>query len=184
MKEEIVFFERQKMFLFAFLCLGVALFFIYETISQIVYGKTFGDNPSSDTGLIIGSAVLLFITALLFSVSLKTTVNKEGIYVKLFPFNIRYQYFPWESITKSYIRKYKPIMEYGGWGIKVGSIFQRRGPGFRCRLGLHSKRNDAFTVSGNMGLQLEFVSGRKLLIGTHKPEELAETLRKLGKLNE
>ena len=39
-----------------------------------------------------------------------------------------------------------------------------------------------YTVSGTMGLQLEFVSGRRLLIGTNKPKELTEVLNSIGKL--
>jgi hypothetical protein len=30
-----------------------------------------------------------------------------------------------------------------------------------------------------MGLQIEFINGKKLLIGTHKPEELERILQKL-----
>jgi hypothetical protein len=60
------------------------------------------------------------------------------------------------------------LTEYGGWGL---------------RLGLFGK-GTAFNVSGDIGLQLEFTDDRKLLIGTNKPDELIETLNKIGQLKE
>lgn len=37
----------------------------------------------------------------------------------------------------------------------------------------------AFNVSGNIGLQLEFINGEKLLIGTQNPEKLRNVLEDL-----
>ena len=69
-------------------------------------------------------------------------------------------------MIKSYVRQYSPIIEYGGWGLRFG-IFGK---------------GTAFNVSGNKGLQLEFINNKKLLIGTNKPDALTETLIKLGRL--
>ncbi|MBQ4803289.1 hypothetical protein J8L88_10555 [Aquimarina sp. MMG015] len=74
--------------------------------------------------------------------------------------------YDWGSIKQLYIRKYDPIYEYGGWGIRMNI----RGKG------------KAFNISGNIGLQLEFLNNKKLLIGTNKPEKLSEALKKIGKL--
>jgi hypothetical protein len=65
---------------------------------------------------------------------------------------------------KCYVRKYKPLAEFGGWGL---------------RFGVSGK---AYNISGNKGLQLELTNNKKLLIGTQKPEELSEALNKIGKL--
>jgi len=56
------------------------------------------------------------------------------------------------------VRKYKPLLEYGGYGIR----------GFG--------NNRALNISGNTGLQLVFKDGRKLLIGTKKGHEMIEML--------
>jgi hypothetical protein len=69
-------------------------------------------------------------------------------------------------LTKSYVRQYSPIAEYGGWGL---------------RLGLFGK-GQAYNVSGDKGLQLEFTTGQRLLIGTNKPEELNTVLLSIGQL--
>ena len=52
------------------------------------------------------------------------------------------------------MRTYSPITEYGGWGIKWGS------------------GGKAYNVSGNRGVQQEFTDGKRLLIGSQKPEQL------------
>jgi hypothetical protein len=69
-------------------------------------------------------------------------------------------------LTKSFVRQYSPLTEYGGWGLRPGLF----------------GKGTAFCVSGDMGLQLEFTDNKKLLIGTNKPDELTETLNKIGQL--
>ena len=59
-------------------------------------------------------------------------------------------------------------MEYGGWGLRLGLFGNGK----------------AFNVSGDKGLQLEFTDNKKLLIGTNRPEELTETLIKIGQLKQ
>jgi len=53
---------------------------------------------------------------------------------------------------------YSPISDYGGWGIRYGSI------------------GKAYNVSGNRGVQLELLNGERILIGSQKPEELAAAI--------
>jgi hypothetical protein len=71
--------------------------------------------------------------------------------------------YNWEEIKSANIRTYKPLMEYGGWGIR----------GFG--------NNRALNISGNKGLQLEFKNGKKLLIGTEKSTEMESILEELDK---
>jgi hypothetical protein len=109
--------------------------------------------------------------------------------VKIVPFYRKYKYFAWNEIQRAYVRKYNPLMEYGGWGcrnmfkLRLSLITKIRYCGCNRKL-FDSKINGAITISGNKGLQLEFADGSKLLIGTHKPEYLMETLKKLGKFSE
>jgi hypothetical protein len=56
-------------------------------------------------------------------------------------------------------RTYSPVLEFGGWGIRVG------GGGM------------AYNVSGNEGVQLVLKSGRRVLIGTRQPDVLMSALR-------
>jgi hypothetical protein len=97
---------------------------------------------------------------------LDKVIKKDGIYVRFFPFHLRFKHYSWDKLTKSFVRQYSPIAEYGGWGL---------------RFGLFGK-GTAYNISGNKGLQLQFIDNKKLLIGTNKPDELTETLKIIGQL--
>jgi len=59
----------------------------------------------------------------------------------------------------SEVRRYRPLAEYDGWGI---------------RWGLHKKR--AYIMSGDMGVELELSDGERLLVGSKRPDELANAI--------
>jgi hypothetical protein len=166
MNNEILFSERQRFtqWWLWLILLGINGLFLYGVFEQVIVGQKLGNHPMSNTGLIITAGLILFLTLLFAIGHLDTTIKKDGIYVRFFPFHIKCKQYPWEKLTKSYVRQYSPITEYGGWGL---------------RLGLFGK-GTAFNVSGNKGLQLEFTDHKKLLIGTNKPEELSETLKKIN----
>jgi hypothetical protein len=124
------------------------------------------------------SLLFLMIAVFSFFTSIKTIINNEGIYVKFSPFFIKYKYYSWNEITKVYIKRYQALREYGGWGYK--KRFFRNG----IRIFNFNQYDKSITISGNTGLQIEFANGKKLLIGTHKHEEMAKVLEQLGKLNE
>jgi TATA-box binding protein (TBP) (component of TFIID and TFIIIB) len=63
------------------------------------------------------------------------------------------------------VREYAPLSEYGGWGLRYSVN--------------HGK---AYNVSGNQGVQLFFTNGKKLLIGTQKPEEITAILKQINQL--
>jgi len=118
----------------------------------------------SNLGLLLTEALILTLTILFINFRLETQIKKDGIYVRFFPFHFSFKYYCWDKISKSFVRQYNPISEYGGWGLRL----ERLGSG------------KAFNVSGDKGLQLEFIDKKKLLIGTHKAEELTKTLNKIG----
>ncbi|WP_316747347.1 DUF6141 family protein [Pedobacter gandavensis] len=167
MEEGIIFSEKQKfrqwwLWLIFLVLNGTVLI---GAFNQVVEGKPFGDQPMSDSGLLISVFVLLLLTVLFFILRLETQINDKGIYVRFYPFHLSFRYYPWESINKVKVRKYSPLMEFGGWGIRLGLLTRAR----------------AFNVSGDQGLQLEFNDYQRLLIGTHKPDELKQVLHTLGR---
>lgn len=143
---------------------GIFLFAIFEFVAE---GRQSGIKPMSNAGLLFTLGLCLLITFLFISFRLDTQIKENGIYVKVFPFHLSFKVYPWDKISKLFVRQYNPIIEYGGWGL---------------RLGLFGK-GKAYNVSGNKGLQIVFTDNRRLLIGTKKPEELTETLTKMGKLH-
>lgn len=105
------------------------------------------------------SLIIVHLVVVLFLVmELDTRIDEAGIHYRFFPFQWKHKLIKWDELEKVYVRKYKPIYEYGGWGI--------RGLG----------RDMAFNVSGNMGLQLEMKDGDRFLIGTQKPKEMEEVI--------
>lgn len=164
MENKLLFSEKQrfKKWWIWMILIGVNTLMLSLVFTQVVNGRIIGDNPASNGQLVAAAAISLLITFFILSFRLDTQIKTDGIYVKLFPFQTSFRFFPWNSLQKCYVRKYSPIGEYGGWG---------------WRLGLFGK-GTCYNISGNEGLQLEFTNGKKLLIGTQKPEELSGVIEK------
>ena len=170
MASEILFTERQrfKQWWLWLILLGINVLFLFGVFKQVIGGQQFGDKPMSNVGLLVTTGLTILLTLLFVNFRLDTNIKKDGIYVRFFPFHLKFKHYTWDNLTKSFVRQYSPLTEYGGWGL---------------RLGLFGK-GTAFNVSGDKGLQLEFTNNKKLLIGTNKPDELTETLNKIGQLKQ
>lgn len=133
-----------------------------------IIGIALGKNQSEQgTPMLISSVVVVFVAVLFYFTKLETRLDETGITIRFFPFQRVYYYVKWEELESVQVRKYKPIMEYGGWGLR------------------YSFRNGkAYNISGNQGLQLVLKSGKKFLIGTQKHTELAQFLTQLKAENQ
>ena len=109
--------------------------------------------------------IVLIFALLIILMRLETEIREDGIYYQLFPFQLKMKRISFDDIEKIYIREYKPLMEYGGWGIRLGLF----GKGW------------AINLSGNKGIQIIFKENkkRKFLLGTQKPDEVEAVLNKL-----
>ncbi len=133
-------------------------------IVGIALGKT---QSEQGTPMLIASVVVIFVAVLFYFTKLETRLDETGITIRFFPFQRVYYYVKWEELESVQVRKYNPIMEYGGWGLR------------------YSFRNGkAYNISGNQGLQLVLKSGKKFLIGTQKQSELTQYLAKLKTENQ
>jgi hypothetical protein len=137
---------------------GIALY------KQIYLGQPFGNHPMNNIGLIVICIfvfiILLGIFLLFFYGNLTTIIDKKEIILRFFPFHLSNRKYSWNSIERFDIVSYKPISDFGGWGIRYG------------------KKGKAYNVKGNMGLQLYFKNGKRILIGTQKASELSDFLKK------
>ena len=166
MRNEILFYEVQPFWrnrLLLITLIPISGIFIWGFVQQIIFGNAWGNNPMSDLGLIILTGCMFLLFGGIFFSKLQTVITEEGIYVRFFPFIFRTRFFAWEDIEKVYIRKYSPVREYGGWGVRLGW-----------------KGGIAYNVYGNVGLQLVFKNGKKRLIGTNNVDDLAHVLRKIN----
>lgn len=170
MDNNIIFSERQRFrqIWIWLILLGVNGLWIYAIITQVVNGQQFCNRPMSDTGLFIALGLTVLLTILFIAFRLDTEIKQDGIYVRFFPFYLTFRKYSWDKIAKSFVKQYNPIMDYGGWGF---------------RLGLFGK-GKALNVSGNKGIQIVLTDGTRLLIGTNKPDEAKQALQQIGHLTE
>ncbi len=141
------------------LVLGIAGLMWYGAVQQLLFGIPFGGNPAPDPLMWI--LLLVFgvgMPLLMYALNLKTEVRPDGLYLRIFPLHRRYQVIQWQEIERFYPRTYRPIREYGGWGI---------------RYGLSGK---AYNIKGIQGLQLELNGGNRLLVGSADPESLVQAI--------
>jgi hypothetical protein len=139
------------------LALGAAVGVIWTFVEQIIFERPVGNKPASDVAVWIllamfGVALPLFFLALRLIVE----VRDDVLFVRFYPFRSRI--IPLSEIRHHEARTYRPIREYGGWGIRWG------------------RGGRAYNVSGDRGVQLEFQNGKRLLIGSQRAEELAEAI--------
>ena len=145
----------------AAVALGSVILFGYGMITQLVMGQPWGDRPLSDTALaIVGPLMILLgigIAWLFHAMKLRTEVRDDGVHIHFVP--LARQTLGFGDIVSCEVRTYRPIREYGGWGIRYG------------------RAGKAYNVSGNRGVQLKLSSGKGLLIGSQRPKELAQAIR-------
>ncbi|MBN2098945.1 MAG: hypothetical protein JW753_05030 [Dehalococcoidia bacterium] len=138
---------------------GVSGVSIWSFVQQIILGKPFGQNPAPDVAVVIIAAIFgLGFPVLFYAVNLTTEVRTDGLYVRFFPFHLTFRRMPSESVIRYEVLTYRPIRDYGGWGIRYG------------------RGGKAYNVSGDRGVMLELSDGSRLLIGSQKPEELANAM--------
>ena len=145
------------------LVLGVAAVTWWAFIQQILMGRSFGDNPAPNWAValiwvIIGLGLPLTFEAL----KLVVEVRNEEVLVRFRPMHTRS--IPISAIAEVEARKYNAVKEYGGWGIKGWS-----------------GKKIAYNVKGSWGVDLVLTDGRRILIGTQKPQELAAAIEDLVK---
>ena len=188
--EEITFYERQRITkLSLFVMIPIILLMFYGCYVQLISGELWGDRPASDEKLIAITILVMLITIIIQLGNMKTYIDSEGIQLRIsiIPFITTKKSFLWEDISDAYIRKYKPIAEYGGWGSQNGLAggnkwYKMKFSIGKVRFPLKETNNMAYNMSGNIGLQLVFNNGKKVLVGTHQPDEISDVLKRLGKL--
>ena len=108
----------------------------------------------------VALGIIIIVSILFWKFKLRTKIDATGIKARFEPTSFFRKEFKWKEISKCYVRKYAPVAEYGGWGI--------RGLG----------KATAYNVSGNMGIQIFTKDKKNFLIGTNKPEEAERVLKR------
>lgn len=140
------------------LLIGLTLIPVYGIIKQIVLGDPWGDNPLSDFGLVLYLIFTLALVGFIGILELKTEISEETINVKFFP--LTQKTIRWRDVKTAEVVNYGFV---GGWGIRIGTRY-----------------GTVYNTSGNMGLALSMVNGKKYCIGTQRPDELEDLLKEMG----
>ncbi len=106
----------------------------------------------------------LGLPALFILCRLVVEVRPDGLHYRYHPFHRRTHLITRDQIKTAAARTYRPIVEYGGWGIRGA---WKKGGG------------RAYNVYGNRGLQLELVDGKRVLFGSQHADELAAAVGKI-----
>ena len=132
----------------------------YATVKQLLLHRPFGNRPMPDFLLVINWFIFgIGLPALFFFSQLVTEVREDGIYIRFFPFHWTFRRIAFTEVKQCKVRTYRPIREYGGWGIRYG-----------CK-------GKAYNVSGDRGVQIELLNGKRLLIGSQRAEELWQAIQ-------
>ena len=148
-------FHESQRFHGAILGLLVAAFVVVAVVSivEVVAGR-----PAEVWLVVVGPLVVLVVAVLLSLSHLDVDVTDEGV-------TIAFRYvWPARRITFSEIvglevRRYNPLLEYGGWGVRLGPM------------------GWAYMTSGSEGVQLRLRKGLPVLIGSARPRELEAAIR-------
>ena len=120
-------------------------------------------GPPTKTPIIPLALVLIvfgtFFPILLWKTKLVVTVDTEFLAIAFTGIGYARKKIPLAEIGQASVREYAPMKEFGGWGMKSSR-----------------KYGHAYTMSGNRGVQLELSNGKKILLGSQRPEELAAAL--------
>lgn len=156
-------FRQAWIWVLMFFCCAVPMALItHDLYRALVFGEDFRGKPQT-TGelLLIGALTYGFCLGILWlmvAMYLRVRVFSSHLYVRFFPF--RTKNFPMVDIESFEACTYRPILHYGGWGLR-----------YRFRRGW------CYNVSGNKGVRFVFKDGKKLLVGSQKPEEFARALQ-------
>ena len=137
--------------------IGTTGFMLYGLYQQLFLGEPFGDNPSSDTELILVCLLMAALILFFALLRLKTNIDQKEIRIHYFP--VLKKSFKWADIESAQVVKHNVF----GWGFRYSF-----------------KYGTVYNVKGNEGLSIELKSGKKYLIGTQKTDELKTFLTKIA----
>ena len=128
-------------------------------VQQIILGKPFGNNPGPDWVVwLVWALIAVGVPLLFWALRLTVVVDRKGVHARYRPFVNRR--IPFKDIESCEAVTYRPIRDYGGWGIRW-----------------RPKRGWIYNVSGNRGVRLKFKNGKQLMIGSQRADELAQAIQ-------
>jgi len=124
---------------------------------QIIWRIPWGNPPVTNGDLVFLTILTMAVYLRLITVRLVTELRPEQLSVAMKGFWRRTR-VALADIRAAAAVEFDPIAEYRGYGVRPGP------------------RGQAYIASGNQAVQLELRDGRKLLVGSQRPQELARRI--------
>ena len=151
------FYSEKQRFRQLWLWMAVLIFpagSLWALFQQIIVVSLFGGNHESIPMLFLLVMIGVVIILFMYTTGLDTEVIEEGLRIRFWPFHLNWLLLPFVEIQKAKAVTYRPMKEYGGWGIRYG------------------RKGKAYNVSGNKGVLLTFKDQKNVLIGSQNHETL------------
>jgi len=141
---------------FIALMIGISLFLIAIFISSMLSRKHILN--------LLPLLIAPIITAFIVNMRLEIKIQDNMLFYKLFPLHMKWRTLDISSLSNVNSIQYMPLRNYGGWGLRYGKDGEV-----------------AYIMSGNKGVRVFTSSGKRILFGSQKPDELAHVLENLQK---
>ena len=105
--------------------------------------------------------ILILISLFFYYLELRVKVSKNGVQYQFFPIHLNSYSIKLEEIEKIEAIKYKPLGDYGGWGIRYGF------------------KGKCYNIKGNLGVKVYMKKGSYILFGSQKYKTLEKVLSQL-----
>lgn len=140
------------------LTLTPALLAWYVFVAQVLLGQEVGNNPAPDWAVwLILALAGVGLPLLVFTARLRVDVTDAAVTIEYFPFTTRW--IRLQEIESAAAVTYRPMRHFWGWGIRWSP-----------------SEGWAYTARGHHGVRLKLTDGRRVLIGSQRPNELAESI--------
>lgn len=116
-------------------------------------------DAAAAVAILVGPATIVAVLALLALAKLVTDVDERGIHVS---FHLLWptRHIPFDDVQRAHATEYSPLVDYGGWGVRLGW------------------KGWAFNTGGAEGVLVETKSGKRIMIGSRRAKDLEDAIAK------
>jgi len=129
------------------------LFVVFVTTVAVVFSR-----PNDALLLAIAPVVVVLVAALISLSHLDVDVTDSGVSIA-FRYLWPTRRIAFGDIVGLEVKRYRPLIDYGGWGVRLGPA------------------GWAYTTGGDVGVKLRLRKGIPVLIGSRHPSELEAAIR-------
>jgi hypothetical protein len=135
------------------LLLVAMVFVVVVTVVAVFFSR-----PGDALLLAIAPVVVILVASLISLSHLDVDVTDRGVSIA-FRYLWPTRRIGFADIVGLEVRRYNPLLEYGGWGVRLGP------------------KGWGYMTAGNEGVQLRLRRGLPVLIGSTRPRELEAAIR-------